>query len=57
MFPGAGAQVYRNEDGEPVGWDYPSRGESEYCDRCGMTHSITFDCEYQEDDDDWEEDE
>ena len=57
MFPGAGAQVYRNEDGEPVGWDYPSHGESEYCDRCGMTHSITFDCEYQEDDDDWEEDE
>lgn len=24
MFPGAGAQVYRNEAGEPLGWDYPS---------------------------------
>lgn len=24
MFPGAGAQVYRNEAGEPIGWDYPS---------------------------------
>lgn len=24
MFPGAGAQVYRNEVGEPTGWDYPS---------------------------------
>jgi len=24
MFPGAGATVYRNEAGEPTGWDYPS---------------------------------
>lgn len=24
MFPGAGAQVYYNEAGEPLGWDYPS---------------------------------
>jgi len=24
MFPGAGAQVYRNEAGEPIGWDYSS---------------------------------
>jgi hypothetical protein len=24
MFPGAGAVVYRNEAGEPLGWDYPS---------------------------------
>lgn len=23
MFPGAGAQVYYNEAGEPLGWDYP----------------------------------
>lgn len=23
-FPGAGAQVYYNEAGEPIGWDYPS---------------------------------
>lgn len=23
MFPGPGAQVYRNEAGEPLGWDYP----------------------------------
>jgi hypothetical protein len=22
-FPGAGAQVYYNEAGEPTGWDYP----------------------------------
>lgn len=31
MFPGAGAQVYRNEAGEPLGWDYPS-DEPEYLD-------------------------
>lgn len=24
MFPGPNARVYRNEDGEPIGWDYPS---------------------------------
>lgn len=24
MFPGAGAVVYYNEAGEPLGWDYPS---------------------------------
>jgi len=24
MFPGAGAQVYYNDAGEPLGWDYPS---------------------------------
>jgi hypothetical protein len=23
MFPGAGAHVYYNEEGEPLGWDYP----------------------------------
>lgn len=27
MFPGAGAHVYRNEAGEPIGWDYPSYDE------------------------------
>lgn len=27
MFPGAGAVIYRNEAGEPIGWDYPSEPE------------------------------
>lgn len=27
MFPGPGAQVYYNEAGEPLGWDYPSEPE------------------------------
>jgi hypothetical protein len=30
MFPGAGAQVYCNEAGEPLGWDYPSQDEADY---------------------------
>jgi hypothetical protein len=29
MFPGPGAQVYYNEAGEPLGWDYPSYDEPE----------------------------
>lgn len=29
MFPGANARIYRNEAGEPIGWDYPS-DEPEY---------------------------
>lgn len=27
MFPGANAQVYYNEEGEPIGWDYPHYDE------------------------------
>ncbi len=27
MFPGAGAHVYYNEAGEPLGWDYPNYDE------------------------------
>jgi hypothetical protein len=30
MFPGANAQIYRNEAGEPIGWDYPSYDEEYY---------------------------
>lgn len=30
MFPGANAQVYRNEAGEPMGWDYPSDPDEWY---------------------------
>jgi hypothetical protein len=30
MFPGAGARVYYNEAGEPIGWDYPSYDEPDY---------------------------
>lgn len=37
-FPGPGAHVYRNEAGEPIGWDYPSDDEPPYCDTCGIAH-------------------
>lgn len=30
MFPGAGARVYTNEEGEVLGWDYPSYDEPDY---------------------------
>lgn len=29
MFPGAGASVVRNEEGEAIGWDYPSEYDYE----------------------------
>lgn len=32
MFPGANAQVYYNEAGEPLGWDYPSDEPDRYDD-------------------------
>lgn len=35
-FPPAGAQVYRNEAGEPLGWDIPA--EPDYCDEHGITY-------------------
>lgn len=34
MFPGARAQVIRNEAGEPIGWDYPPDDDGpDYDDR------------------------
>lgn len=30
MFPGAGAHVYRNEAGEPLGWDHDSVYDESY---------------------------
>lgn len=56
MFPGSGAQVYRNEAGEPLGWDYPSSEEG------GWTAPEDDDydpwdrgAEYEPDDDDEDE--
>lgn len=51
MFPGPGAVVYRNENGEPVGWDYPSDDATAfYCDQCGITH--VGPCDFGDDDED-----
>lgn len=40
MFPGPGAEIIRNEAGEPIGWDYPPQpGAGTYwCDWCGFEH-------------------
>lgn len=36
-FPTSDAHIYRNEAGEPVGWDRPA--EPPYCDICGYHHA------------------
>ena len=53
MFPGAGAHVYYNEAGEPIGWDYPSY-EPEYCPDCGGPLHAD-ECPYYGDEDDDDE--
>jgi hypothetical protein len=37
-FPPAGAEVYYNELGEPLGWDAPTTANDMYCDTCGFPH-------------------
>lgn len=32
MFPGYGAQIYYNDAGEPIGWDYPSSDDYDHDD-------------------------
>lgn len=51
MFPGPNANVYYNEAGEPLGWDYPSDDEPEYCDICGARGHSEFACAGFDDDD------
>lgn len=52
-FPGAGAHVYRNEAGEPIGWDYPADDAmAYYCDLCGFSHAGP--CPDDDDDDEGE---
>jgi hypothetical protein len=51
MFPGPNAQIYYNEEGEPLGWDYPDN-EPPYCDRCGVEHFSECPPDRDDDDDD-----
>lgn len=56
MFPGPGATIYRNEAGEPLGWDYPSDPDpyDAYDDAHG---AFAADWEGDEDEDEaWDED-
>jgi hypothetical protein len=57
MFPTAGSSIYRNEEGEVLGWSDETSYEPEYCDICGANHSMMVDCfeGYEEADDDEEE--
>lgn len=47
MFPGAGANVYYNEAGEPIGWDAPDDGPYDPYD-----YDLDPDPDYDEDDED-----
>jgi len=42
MFPSPGDEIYRNEEGEVIGWSRPANPEDYYCDICGLCH--TGDC-------------
>lgn len=53
MFPGPGAQIYRNEAGEPLGWDYPGEYERDPHDddradaMCEEVHEEAYDAGYE----------
>ena len=53
MFPGPSASVYRNEAGEVLGWDYPSRDDESY-DPDDYLAGDTYDEEGDEDHDEEE---
>lgn len=53
MFPGAGAQVYYNEAGEPLGWDYPSHDDP-YDPDDFLDRDEDFDDEEESDEEDYE---
>ncbi len=57
MFPGAGATVYRNEAGEPLGWDYPSESDDSHRDDPYGAEDDHCDEDADEDADTWDGDE
>lgn len=38
-FPTSDSIIYRNEEGEVLGWDRPSDPMDYYCDTCGFPHA------------------
>ena len=54
MFPTSGSHIYRNDEGEVLGWDNESSYEPEYCGNCGGNHS-EYNCPYDDFDEDAEE--
>lgn len=54
-FPGAGAQIYRNEAGEPLGWDHPSYDDGpdpDDFDECDYDDENFDECDYDDEDPD-----
>lgn len=52
-FPNANSRIYRNEEGEVLGWDTWTEDAPEYCDECGG-HCPAGRCRNDEEDDDTE---
>ena len=50
MFPGPYAEIFRNEEGEVIGWDNHYYDEPPYCDSCGFEH--VGECRRDPEDDD-----
>lgn len=55
MFPPHGAEIIRNEAGEPLGWVQPAPAASYWCDDCGFSHGGECPPEFDPDDDEGEE--
>jgi len=53
MFPPSGAEIFRNELGEPTGWSAPA--EAVFCDLCGGRGHNELYCSTQYEDLDYEE--
>lgn len=52
MFPNAHSNIYRNKEGEVLGWSDETSYEPEYCDICGLHHSgECYDLDDDEDED------
>lgn len=55
-FPNAHSTVYRNEEGEVLGWSDETQYEPEYCDICGTNHPASVDCMNYDDDEEDDDD-
>jgi hypothetical protein len=37
-FPNSSSEIYRNDEGEVLGWSQPADPADYYCDDCGFNH-------------------
>ncbi len=55
MFPGPGAQIYRNDAGEVVGWDYPDDDDARDLNRFQEMADVACEEAYERGQEDAEE--